>query len=568
MTNTKTNDILTFIQRTHPWVEAQMQQLSPVERIAQLIHVAAYSNRDESHTAYILDLVENYHIGGLTFFQGHPVRQAELTNFYQSKAKIPLMISIDGEWGLGMRLNETISFPYQMTLGAIDNDELIYKMGVEIGRQCKRIGIHVNFAPVVDVNNNSANPVIGFRSFGENVEKVISKASAYMRGMQDGGILACAKHFPGHGDTDIDSHFALPTISHSKERLRNIELRPFRELFEAGVGSAMVSHLHIPVFDEVEGRAATLSPAIVKGLLQNEMGYQGLIFTDALDMKGVSQADSPAEVGMKALLAGHDVLLNIQDVPGTIGAIQQAMNIGQISQKEIDNHCRKNLAMKLWMKLDEYEPVKIPNIVEDLHPLSAGTLCKQIYQDSITILNHAIHPINPTQKIATVAIHAQKTSEDLPEDLQQHALQKDQNSLAVSHLTSLQKALNVNEYKHIQHYSINDQTTASTFKKILTQLNQFEVIIISLHGIAVKARNRFGISDKMITQVNSLLQFPTTISCVFASAYVVNLFKWPSQAGIILAYQENDESQGAVVEVLLGQNDGNGSLPVSVEISR
>ena len=260
------------------WVDSVFRSLSKEERIAQLMVIRAHSNLGPDHVDKVTKDIKKYNVGALCFFQGGPVRQANLTNFYQSIAKTPLMITIDGEWGVGMRLDSVTKFPYQLTVGSINNDELVYKMGVAVGEQCKRIGIHVNYAPVVDINNNPNNPVIGYRSFGEDKEKVARFGVAYMKGMQDAGIMACAKHFPGHGDVDVDSHYDLPVINKSTAQLDSMELVPFRAVFNAGIGSVMIAHLYIPSIDNTANRATSISKNSVTDLLRNKMGYEGLTF--------------------------------------------------------------------------------------------------------------------------------------------------------------------------------------------------------------------------------------------------------------------------------------------------
>src|SRR5690606_26031321 len=329
------------------WVDSVFRTLSPDEKIAQLIMVAAYSNRDKSHEQEILKLIRDQKVGGLVFFQGGPVRQSRLINTYQEASKVPLLMAMDAEWGLGMRLDSTISYPYQMTLGAISNDSLIYKMGAEVARQMKRAGLHFNFAPVADINNNPNNPVINFRSFGEDKNNVARKATTYMRGMQDHGILATAKHFPGHGDTDTDSHYALPQIAHSRKRLDDIELYPFREMIKAGVGGIMVAHLNVPALDP-SGVPSTLSKPIVTDLLRKELGFKGLIVTDAMNMRGVTAGNTPGVVDKDAILAGNDLLEFTEDVPRAISEIRKAISEGKITQQEIDTRCRKILAVKYW----------------------------------------------------------------------------------------------------------------------------------------------------------------------------------------------------------------------------
>ena len=257
-----------FLADSSTWVDSIMSTLSEEERIGQLFMVAAYSNKSESHKNYIIRLIEDYKIGGLMFLQGGPLRQANLTNLYQSKTKTPLMIAIDAEWGVSMRLDSAIRFPWQMTLGAIQDTTLIYKMGVEIARQCKLLGIHINFSPVVDVNSNPNNPIINNRSFGEDPLRVSTLGIAYMKGMQNNQILACAKHFPGHGDTDSDSHKTLPIFNHSFERIDSVELIPFKRLINNGLGSVMAAHLHIPALDSSKNMPASLSPKIINGLLK------------------------------------------------------------------------------------------------------------------------------------------------------------------------------------------------------------------------------------------------------------------------------------------------------------
>ncbi|MES2627464.1 MAG: glycoside hydrolase family 3 N-terminal domain-containing protein, partial [Bacteroidota bacterium] len=366
-----------FAPRRSPWTDSVMSSLSPRERIGQLFMVAAYSNRDEKHYRQIDSLVAVYGIGGLIFMQGGPVRQANLTNRWQSIARVPLMLSMDAEWGLAMRLDSVSRFPKQMTLGALPSDTLVYQMGREIALQCQRIGMQVNFAPVADVNNNPANPVINMRSFGEGKELVTRRAIAYMRGMQDQHVLATGKHFPGHGDTDADSHHALPVIRGDRDRLDSLELYPFRKLFEAGLGSVMVAHLYVPALDTAANVATTLSPKVVTGLLRNELNYKGLVFTDALNMKGVAGYYMPGAVDVKALLAGNDMLLFSEDVPTAMNLIDSALVKGEITQAEIDVHCRKILQAKEWSGLNRLTKVSLNNLVSDLNPSSSEVLIRQ-----------------------------------------------------------------------------------------------------------------------------------------------------------------------------------------------
>ena len=377
-----------FLTQNNKWVDSVFNTLSEEERIAQLFMVAAYSNRDSSHQQEIEKLITDQKIGGLIFFQGGPIRQANLTNAYQTIAKVPLLVSIDAEWGLAMRLDSTMKFPKQMTLGAVSDNNLIYQMGEQIAMQCKRMGIHINLAPVADVNNNSENPVINYRSFGEDKYKVANKAIAYMKGMQNKGIMANAKHFPGHGDTDSDSHKTLPIIKHNRERLDSLELYPFQQLIDSGLGSMMIAHLYIPSLDDRPNKASTLSENIVTDLLQKEMGFDGLIFTDALNMRGVSAFYNPGKLDLEALLAGNDVLLFSEDIPKAIEEIKMAIDQKLISQKEIDRRCRKILFAKAWCGLNKYKPINTASLSEDLHQSEAEFVNMKLYESALTLLKN------------------------------------------------------------------------------------------------------------------------------------------------------------------------------------
>src|SRR4029078_7457559 len=334
------------------WVDSVFNSLTPDQRIAQLMVIRAHSNLGADHVAKVTNDIRQYNVGALCFFQGGPVRQANLTNFYQSIAQTPLMVTIDGEWGLGMRLDSVDKFPYQLTLGALNVEGLIYKMERAVGDQCKRIGVHVNYAPVVDVNNNPNNPVIGYRSFGEDKYKVAKFGVAYMRGLQDAGIMACAKNFPGYGDVDVDSHLDLPVINKSMDQLDSLELYPFKQLFKAGVGSVMIAHLSIPAIDNTPNEPTSLSKNNVTGLLRDELNYDGLTFTDALEMKGVSKSFPAGEAAVQALIAGNDMLCLPEDVPAAIDAIQNAIRKKRLKQKDIDSKVKKVLLAKYQLGLN------------------------------------------------------------------------------------------------------------------------------------------------------------------------------------------------------------------------
>ncbi len=315
ISNPKDNQLRTF------WVDSIFNQMSLKEKVGQLFMVATYSNRDKAHSDTIKSLIKKYHLGGLIFFQGGPMRQATLTNEYQALSTVPLMIGIDAEWGLKMRLDSTYRYPYNMTLGAIQNNDYVKELGKVVGKHCKRMGIHLNMAPVIDINTNPNNPIIGVRSFGENKFNVTEKALAFVDGMQSEGILASAKHFPGHGDTDTDSHHTLPIVAHSAERIDSIELYPFKALIKNDVASIMVAHLNVPAYENSDGVPSSLSKNIVTNLLKDKLHFNGLILTDALNMKGAANFKEPGEIDLVAFAAGNDMLLFSENSPKGISKI-------------------------------------------------------------------------------------------------------------------------------------------------------------------------------------------------------------------------------------------------------
>jgi beta-glucosidase-like glycosyl hydrolase len=341
------------------WVDSIYSSMSLDEKIGQLFMVAAYSNKDDAHFNSIEKLIKDNKIGGLIFFQGGPVHQAKLTNCFQAKSKVPLFIGNDAEWGLGMRLDSTYSYPYNMTLGAVQDLKLIEKIGVQIGEQSKRLGLQFNFAPVVDINTNPKNPIIGFRSFGEDKYKVTERAMALMKGMQSEGIFATGKHFPGHGDTETDSHKVLPTINFSKERLEIMEFYPYKKMFEEGLSSVMVAHLNVPSLESRRNYPSSISYNVVTNILQKELGFNGLIFTDALNMKAVSNVNKTELVDLKAFLAGNDILLFPKDVPLAIEIFRKAYQDSLLTERRLVFSVKKILKFKYLAGLNCNKPIEI-----------------------------------------------------------------------------------------------------------------------------------------------------------------------------------------------------------------
>ena len=523
------------------WADSVFKTLTPDDRIGQLFMVAAYSNKDRKHVEEINKLITDYKIGGLIFFQGGPVRQAILTNQYQVASKVPLMISIDGEWGLAMRLDSTIQFPRQMTLGAIQNDLFIYKMGAEIGRQCKRLGIHVNLAPVVDINSNPKNPVISNRSFGENKFNVASKALMYMAGMQEKGVMANAKHFPGHGDTDSDSHKTLPTITHSKALLDSLDLFPFKEMFKKGLGSLMVAHLFIPSLDTTKNTASTLSKKIVTGLLKDELKFDGLIFTDALNMKGVSGYFQPGVADVKALLAGNDVLLFSGDVPTAIAEIKKAIFNGEITQAEVDARCKKIMLAKQWCGLDNYKPIELKNLQQELNTSQANYINRQLNEAALTVLRNK-NDLMPLQKLDTLKIASL--------------------TIGTRGVNEFQTTLDL--YAPVKHFSLNRDASSEDIDSTIRALKNFNLVIVHLNSTNNFPGKNFGITAQTVYTLKTIIEKFKTIVNIPANPYALEKLVDLSKAdAVILSYETNEYSDQLVPQLIFGGVKANGKIPVS-----
>jgi beta-N-acetylhexosaminidase len=530
-----------FLSVKSGWADSVFKSLTPDERIAQLFMVAAYSNKDQAHYTEIANLVKNYKIGGLIFFKGSPYKQAHLTNYYQKNAKTPLMIAIDGEWGLSMRLDSTVVYPRQMMLGAIQNEKLIYEMGRQIAAQCKIMGIHVNFAPVIDVNNNAKNPVINNRSFGEVKEHVAKLGIAYMKGMQDLKVMACGKHFPGHGDTDVDSHLGLPTINHDYARLDSLELYPFKKLIEQGLASMMVAHLYIPVLDNTTNQASTLSPKIVNGLLKDSLGFEGLIFTDALNMKGVSSFYEPGIVDVKALIAGNDVLLFAEDVPVAITKIKEAIQKGEISQAEIDARCLKILKAKEWVGLNKYQPIDTKNLIENLNLPESEVLNRKLAKESITLIHNVENELplkrTDTLKVAYLNIGGTKNNRFF-ETLQ--------------------------IYAKIDQLQIPRALSSTEETELISQCMEYDKIIVGFHRTSNDPKKNFGVTIQSIEIFQKISANSDVTGVLFGNAYALEKFgDLKTTKAFVVAYQDNDYTNEQAAQLIFGGIVPKGKLPVS-----
>ncbi len=537
----KSSDTVVVDTMEKNWVDSVFQSLTPDQRLGQLFMVAAYSNKDEKHFKETDELVRQYGIGGIMFMQGGPERQARLTNRFQSQARVPMLIAMDAEWGLGMRLDSSMNFAKQMTLGATTDEKFTYLMGREIALKMKRMGVNVSFSPVLDVNVNASNPVIGTRSFGESKEEVTRRGVAYIKGLQDHGIMAVAKHFPGHGDTDTDSHLSLPLIPHDMKRLTDVELYPFKKSFDAGVMGVMVAHLYLPSIDSTRNLATTLSYPLVTSLLKEKMSYKGLVFTDALNMKGVTRYYKPGEVDLRALMAGNDVLLFPENVPVAIGKIKEAIAQEKIKQEDIDQRVRKILHSKYWAGLNNYKPVALANLKEEVDKPISNAVREQIYEQAITVVQNRNNflPFRnlDTLSIASVAIGAKKDN-------------------------VFQETLG--NYSPISKFTIpNRFAPDSAFTKIIPQLKDNDVVVVSIHGMNMTPQKEFGIGLGTRAFIKYLQERTNkkVIVAVMGNAYSLKFFD--ESSWLVCGYEDNSTTQLLVPQVLFGARPAKGKLPVT-----
>jgi beta-N-acetylhexosaminidase len=532
-----------FIQEESLWADSLVQQMSIEEKIAQLFMVAAYSNKDAAHEDYIEFLVKDLKIGGLIFMQGGPVRQANLINRYQNAASIPLLIAMDAEWGPSMRLDSTVLYPRQMMIGAIQDKQLLYETGKEYARQLKEIGVHVNFAPVVDVNINPDNPVINSRSYGELREEVVRKAYYFSKGMQDEHVLAVIKHFPGHGDTDKDSHKTLPTIAHNRARLDSVELYPFRKLINAGVGGVMIAHLYVPVLDSTLNRASTLSKAIVTDLLKDDYGFDGLIFTDALNMRGVADHFETGHVEVEAFLAGNDVLLFPQDVPKAIEAFKQAIDAGRISIEDLDERVSKILTVKQWAGLyQDSLHLGTQDLIDSLNSPAARLLNRKITEQGITLVKNEnkLLPIKGLNelRIASVDFGSQE-------------------------ITEFQKEMKL--YADVPAFSYQKDVRNLGKKNFLKTLAAYDLIIISVTETNRSPSKNFGLGAEEIEVIEDLATDHKVVLNHFGNPYALRRFISLSNIeSIVVAYNDRELTQQIAAQLLFGGLAYQARLPVGI----
>lgn len=522
------------------WVDSVYNAMNEDQRLGQLFMMRAFSYKDQKHIDQVKEFIKKYQIGGLCFFQGSPENQASLINTYQSLSHIPLLTAIDGEWGLSMRFKGSVTdFPRQLMLGAIQDDNLIYEFGKEVALQCKTAGIHVNFAPVADVNNNPDNPVINDRSFGEDIYNVAAKSFAYMKGMQDEGIVACAKHFPGHGDTGVDSHYDLPVIKHNIARLDSLELMPFKVLSEQGVKSMMVAHLHMPAYDDRPNRPTTLSRNVITELLRKKLGFKGVVFTDAMEMKGVLNHFPTGEAEAEALLAGNDMIVLTMDIDKSMKKIKDYIHSGKISKKQVEESIKRILGMKYDLGLSRgYQPLNPAIVDEVLNRPESIALKSRLIRAAITLVNDTTRAI-PFKKI---------------NDTRYATL-----SIGKSEYTPFQER--ISDYLTATNFKAHKDMDRKKRSRLLKELKKYDQVIISIHDMSKLRSKGYGISDSTLQFLDILYKQNKVTTVLFGSPYALE--KWGFKDQMIIAYNEDPLTQDITAQAICGAAPFRGRLPVT-----
>ena len=538
--NAQQKSYIESLSEPNEWVDSVFNKLSRRGKIAQMFFVRGLTNSTKAYEDSIGRVIQKERIGGIVFFQGGPGRQAILTNKYQKLSRVPLLMTNDGEWGLGMRLDSTISYPYQMALGAIQGTDLIYKMGLEVAKDYRRIGMHMNLAPVVDVNNNAKNPVINYRSFGENKYNVATKAAAYLKGMQDGGLLVSIKHFPGHGDTDVDSHYDLPKLTFTKERLDSLEIYPFRELIMQGASGVMIAHMNIPSLDATPNMPSTLSKPIVTGLLKEELGFRGLIISDAMEMKGVVKHFKDGEADVMGIIAGNDILELSENSERAIRLVRRAVRSGRISMEQIDHSVRKILMAKYYAGLHQRDTLDERNVAAEVNRPESHALVQQLADASMTMLKgrEYIKTLAKGKRTAIISIGTPKA-------------------------TTFQKELGA-YYKNSVFFTLDKNANANAVAKVLRELNLFDQVIIGIHDSRTRPGNGMVLSADLKMFIKDMSKKNAAFA-VFANPY--NLSQWAgleNSKALLVAYQKEDFMQKAAAKVFTNELIATGRLPISV----
>jgi len=541
----------------HPWVDSVFNSLSPDERITQLIWIDANSGEDLQKQFQVAELIRKYNFGGLIFFNGKAVKQAELVNYYQSISRIPLIVAMDAEWGPGMRLDDVQPFPYNLTMGAVSDEKLITNCAVSMAQQLKMVGVQISLGPVADINTEPQNPIIGIRSFGESRDLVTKKCVAYMKGLQENGILAIAKHYPGHGNTRIDSHIAMPILSVSRQQLDSMELYPFRKLAAEGIGGIMTAHLRVPALDTKNESPSSLSESAVEGVIRKEWNFQGLVITDAMNMGGVTGFGEPGKNEVLALKAGNDVIEFPVDGALTLKAVKEAILVNELTWDEINNKCRRVLAAKYLTGLNHRRSLAVANLVENLNSPSVQFAQRQLMESAFTLLENKNRLI-PLQGLDTLRIASL--------------------SVGSSTVTPFQKMLG--NYTRIDHFNFPDNFTEAEANKMIKRLDSYNMVITGVHSL-YECRDRrsftgnksvsnnpiqpYGVSENLRNLLSRISMIRNSIVVLFANPYAINEIKdFGRPDGLLVANQNTTLAQELTAQLLFGGIAACGKLPVSI----
>ncbi len=518
------------------WVDSVYSSFTLAEKVGQLYMVQVMSNQDKATKNKIINLIKDHHIGGVIYSNGGPNRQARLNNELQSFSKTPLLIGMDAEWGLSMRLDSTYAFPWNMTLGAIKDNKLVEQTGRQIGEHCKRLGVHFNFAPVVDINTNPKNPIIGNRSFGEDRHNVTQKASAFMKGMQSAGVLANAKHFPGHGDTDQDSHKTLPTISFNEKRIDSVELYPYKKLIKEGLSSVMVAHLNVPSLEPRDGYPSSLSKHIVTDILKDALGFQGLIFTDALTMKGAADFSETGDIDLAAFMAGNDVMLMSEDVGIGVSKIMEAYNKGDITEARLEHSVKKILQAKYKVGLHHYEPIGLYDLSKDLNRLKDDVLYEELLENAITIVKND-NDLLPLRRLETKTIAYVNLGDDKGNTF----------------------------LKELKKYAKVHEIASDNLYGLVGKLKAYNTVIIGFHRSNENPWKAHEFASKDLIWLQQIAENHTVILDVFVKPYALSDIETIENIeSIVVSYQNSDIAQQKSAQLIFGAIEAKGSLPVSI----
>ncbi len=511
------------------WVDQKYADLSQEDKLGQLFIVALYTNKGEEHIQQVRHLVEEEHIGGLILMQDDAERHIQLVNEFQHKSPVPLMIGMDAEWGVYQRIAAAHKYPWAITLGAIQDKNRITEMAASIARDCQRMGVNWDFAPVADVNTNPKNPIIGNRSFGSEPQNVIASAFAYAQGLQRNNVLAAIKHFPGHGDTDQDSHLDLPAVTHSLNRLNTIELAPFRALADKGIGGIMVAHLYVPALEKGKDIPASISYNIITKLLKEKIGYQGLIITDALNMGAVANKYKAGELDALAFKAGNDIMLFSQDVQTGKKLIQQAIDRGEISQKRVEESVKKILMTKYVLGLSQYTPRNPENINQELNNTEHQKLMQSLYADALTL-------IKDEKKI--LPLDCSKTYYFVPLEEAPHE----------TFLETLKLGTTVIKKQPAEIATIPEGAT----------------VIVGVHKDNSTAYKPYQVSEASKKIIANLSAKHPVLLNIFGSPYALRDLNISPVSTVLVSYENNDDSMKATASALNGNTTIHGKLPVLV----